>query len=304
MSSRTSNVEDEESSAMHIAEQAREKRKARLIKIALGLLLVGFIIYVIVDFATSKHLRTAMESFLNWIEDNPTEGVFAFMGVYFVATILFAPGLILTLGAGFVFANALGLGLGVVLATTAVFVGASTGSMAAFLIGRYLLRDWVVGLTKKYAIFEAVDVALKEKGLRIMILLRLSPLIPFNALNYIVGVTSVSFRDFTIAMIGILPGTLLYVFLGSSAGSLTDSSSGGDNSAVRILTIVLGSVFGILGVCVTSYYARKELQNVISRREAEAAQLEVEDIGDKEMDSMLRMEVGESTESGENQNGI
>jgi hypothetical protein len=72
--------------------------------------------------------------------------------------VLFIPGSILTLGAGFVFANAFGLGLGIVVGTLSVFIGASAGSIVAFLVGRYLLRDWVKGLSKKYAIFEALDV--------------------------------------------------------------------------------------------------------------------------------------------------
>merc|ERR1712232_1364039 len=116
------------------------------------------------DSLTTKHVAGVVEDFLAWVEDNPVAGLFAFIGVYFVATIFFIPGSILTLGAGFVFANAFGLGLGVALGTLAVFVGASAGSCTDFLIGRYLLRDWVGNLSKKYAIFQALDVAFGEKG--------------------------------------------------------------------------------------------------------------------------------------------
>lgn len=70
---------------------------------------------------------------------------------------LFVPGSILTLGAGFVFANAFGLGWGVLLATVAVFCGAVAGDLTAFLLGRYLLRDWVMGWTDKYKLFKAID---------------------------------------------------------------------------------------------------------------------------------------------------
>jgi len=108
---------------------------------------------------------------------------------------------------------------------------------------------------------------LKDKGLRIIILLRLSPLVPYNAFNYVCGVTSVSFRDYAIGMFGILPGTFLYVLLGSSAGSLVDSSSSGDNSTVRIVSIVVGVVFAILGVYATTYYAKKELNKILSQRQ-------------------------------------
>ena len=155
------------------------------------------------------------------------------------------------------------------MATLAVFIGASAGAVVAFLLGRYLLRDWVKTLTTKYPVFEAIDTALEDKGFRIMCLLRLSPIIPFNALNYIAGITAISLAQYTYAMIAILPGTVLYVFLGATAGSLADSSQSGDNSTVKIVSIVVGVVFGILGVAAVSYYAKKELNNVIQRQKQE-----------------------------------
>ena len=245
--------------------------KADLVKkLLIGSILLGFIVYVIIDSIKGDgQVTTTIEDFLDWVENNPTEGVFAFIGVYFVATVLFIPGTILTLGAGFVFSSAFGLGAGVLLASLAVFVGASSGAMASFLLGRYLLRDWVMTLTGKYKLFEAIDTALTNNGFKIMSLLRLSPIIPFNALNYIAGVTSVSFRDNALALLFIMPGTVLYVFLGSSAGSLSDSESSGGDQTTTIITIVFGIVFGFLGIGATSYYAKKELDAVIAKHDAE-----------------------------------
>jgi len=245
-----------------------KRRNSRIKKIIFGLLLLGFVIYAIVDSLTTGYIRTGIQAFLEWIEANPVPGFFIFMVVYLIATVLFVPGSILTLGAGFVFANAFGLGIGVLLGTLSVFFGASAGATIAFLFGRYLFRDWVKSLTKKYAIFEALDVALEEKGFRIMLLLRLSPIIPFNAINYIVGVTAISFRDYILAMFAMLPGTVLYVFLGASAGSLADSANSGDNITVTIIVIVVGVVFGIAAIAATSYYAKKELNRVLAARQA------------------------------------
>jgi len=262
-------------------EEKSKLRKGRKVKIIIGILLVAFIIYVIIDSTTTGYIRTGVTSFLEWIEANPIPGFFIFMVVYFFATVFFFPGSILTLGAGFVFANAFGLGLGVLLGTLSVFFGAASGATMSFILGRYLLRDSVAGLTKKYVIFEALDSALSEKGLRIMILLRLSPIIPFNAINYISGVTAISLRAYIIAMIAMLPGTVLYVFLGASAGSLTDSASSGENSTVTIIVIVVGVVFGFAAVGVTSYYAKKELNRVVEARKA-AIKEDLEDVSDVE----------------------
>jgi hypothetical protein len=138
------------------------------IVVDLTLLGVIVIVFVIVDSLTTGYVRSSFEACLEWIESNPTAGVFAFMGVYFVATLTFLPGSILALGSGFVFANAFGLGFGVILATVAVFFGASAGAIVALLGGRYLLRDWVQTLTKTNPVVEAIDKALEEKEFRIM----------------------------------------------------------------------------------------------------------------------------------------
>ena len=267
----THDTNDAESNQELTEEDRLERRRNLYKKGFVGLLLVGFVVYIIVDAVTAGNVREAIDSFLSWIEDNPIPGFFAFMVVYFVATVLFVPGSILTLGSGFVFANAFGLGPGVLIGSLSVFFGASAGAIVAFLLGRYLLREWVKGLTKKYAVFEALDIALEEKGFRIMALLRLSPIIPFNAINYIGGVTAISLYSYTLALIAILPGTVLYVFLGASAGSLADSASSGDNATVTIIVVAVGAVFGIFAIVLTSYYAKKELNRVIAAREAESS---------------------------------
>eukprot|EP00545_Synedropsis_sp_CCMP1620_P013790 CAMPEP_0119014824 /NCGR_PEP_ID=MMETSP1176-20130426/10409_1 /TAXON_ID=265551 /ORGANISM="Synedropsis recta cf, Strain CCMP1620" /LENGTH=336 /DNA_ID=CAMNT_0006968069 /DNA_START=96 /DNA_END=1102 /DNA_ORIENTATION=- len=275
-------------------EELKTRRSSRNKKILIGLLLLASVVFIIVDSLTTGYVRTGIDAFLAWIEANPAPGFFVFMVVYFVATILFIPGSILTLGAGFVFANAFGLGVGILLGTLSVFFGASSGAIVAFLLGRFLLRDWVKTLTKKYAIFEALDTALDQKGFRIMALLRLSPIIPFNAINYIAAVTAVSFRDYCLSLIAILPGTTLFVFLGASAGSLTDSASSGDNMTVTIVVVVVGAIFGIGAIILTSYYAKKELNRVIAERDAAAAALEAEN--DDEVDVEAQQEGNDDSE--------
>jgi uncharacterized membrane protein YdjX (TVP38/TMEM64 family) len=247
---------------------ARKKKCYK--KAVVAVILVAFIAFLIADSLTNGFVKDGINNFLEWIEANPVGGIFVFMLVYFVATVLFVPGSILTLGAGFVFANTFGLGAGVLLGTLAVFFGASAGAIVSFLLGRFLLRDWVSGLTKKHTIFEALDNAFEEKGFRIMALLRLSPIIPFNAINYIAGVTAISFWAYFWALFAILPGTILYVFLGASAGSLAESAnSSGGSSTVTIIVIVIGIIFGFLAVAFTSYYAKKELNKVTAKRQAE-----------------------------------
>ena len=235
-----------------------------------------------------------MRSFLQWVEANPGGGVLVFMLVIFCTTLLFIPGVILTFGSGYVFTNAFGLGIGVLLGSTAVFVGVSAGAITSFLLGRFLLRDCVSGLTKKFKILEALDNAMEEKGFRIMVLLRLSPIIYASPyINYGAGGMAVSFTSFAISLFAILPATFMFVFLGASAGSLADSSGG--NSKTTTIVLVIGIIFSVFAVAMTTYYARQELFKVTaaSIRENTEVVLDNEETGEASAeagrrDSMLR----------------
>merc|ERR1712238_638754 len=280
-------------------------------KMILGLLLLGFIIFVIVDSLTNQYARNTLLQFLEWIEDNPTLGVIAFIGVYFICTVCFIPGSILTLGAGFVFSTSTSsLWTGVLLGTIAVFIGASLGAIASFLLGRYLFRDgFVARLTQKYTVFEAIDTALAEKGFRIMVLLRLSPIMPFNVLNYVSGITAIKFLHYCIACVAMLPGTILFVFLGASAGSLSEIDGNEDDNnvdlvddeyieqlekedkTVTIVVIVVGVIFGVLAIAVTSYYAKHELNKVIEKKEQEQEQQVEEVEGEEQLEPVDTIEV-------------
>ena len=241
----------------------RRQTRSQRIRTVVGLFLLAFIIFVISDALTNKYIRTGMQDFLDWVEDNPASGVVAFIMVVFGTTMLFIPGIILTFGSGYVFANAFGLGVGVLVGIVAVFVGASSGSLVSFLIGRFLLRDCVVRLTKKFKTFEALDKAMEAKGLRIMLLLRFSPIIfasPY--LNYGAGGTAISFRAYTISLLAILPACAMFVFLGASARSLTDSSSGSGDSKAGSITLLVGIVFSVFAIALTSWYVRQELRKI------------------------------------------
>jgi uncharacterized membrane protein YdjX (TVP38/TMEM64 family) len=144
-----------------------------------------------------------------------TWGIWAPIGfilIYNIATVLLMPGLILTLGGGALF----GLGWG----TLYVFIAATLGATFAFLIGRYFARDWVNAKVKQNPKFTTIDHAIAREGLKIVFLLRLSPLFPFNLLNYALGITQVSLKDYVIGSLGMIPGTLLYVYIGSLAGNV------------------------------------------------------------------------------------
>jgi uncharacterized membrane protein YdjX (TVP38/TMEM64 family) len=127
------------------------------------------------------------------------------------------PGSALTLAAGAVF--------GVATGAVTVFLAAVAGSAAAFLIARYLARGAVERRLAANPKFAAIDRAVGREGRKIAFLLRLSPAIPFTLLNYALGLTPVRFADYLLASLGMIPGTLLYVYLGAVAGDAASASA-------------------------------------------------------------------------------
>ena len=156
--------------------------------------------------------------FADWVEGLGALGPLVFVVGYAAAVVAFVPGSVLTLAGGALF----GLFEGVLY----VFTAAVLGSTASFLIARHFARDSIAKRIEGDARFAAIDRAVGEEGRKIVFLLRLSPVFPFNLLNYALGLTRVRLADYLVASIGMLPGTLLYVYLGKLAGDVAAAVGG------------------------------------------------------------------------------
>lgn len=187
-------------------------RRALLVRAALGLAALAVLVLA------GRHLGGYVPRFAAWVEGLGAWGPVVFIAGYVVAAVAFIPGSVLTLVAGAVF--------GLVRGVLYVFAGATLGAAAAFLVSRYLARGAVERRLAGNQRFAALDRAVGEKGFRIVFLLRLSPLFPFNVSNYALGLTRVRFRDFVLASAGMLPGTVLYVYYGKLAGDVAAAAGG------------------------------------------------------------------------------
>ncbi len=184
---------------------------------------------------------------LDWIAGLGSWGPLIFMVIYILACVLFLPGSILTLGAGVLF--------GLVAGSIIVSISATLGATAAFLVGRYVARDWVARRIEGHPRFRAIDDAVAREGWKIVGLTRLSPAFPFNLLNYAYGLTKVSLRDYFFASwIGMLPGTVMYVYIGSLIGDL--ARLGADGRTRTNAEWVLYIAGFIATVAVTVYVTR------------------------------------------------
>lgn len=209
----------------------------------------------------SWNLQEVAKNTLSQIQQLGATGIIAFIALYALATVVFIPGSLLTLGAGAVY--------GVVQGTLYVLIGASLGAVLAFWLGRYLVRDWVAKKIQTNSKFKAIDQAVSREGFKIVLLTRLSPIFPFNLLNYAFGITGVSLRDYITGCIGILPGTVLYVYIGSLAGNLATLGAGTQPTNPILQWTIRG--FGLAATVAVMLYvtriARKALSESVSEKQ-------------------------------------
>ena len=192
-----------------------------------------------------------MQQILDWVA---AQGIWApvlFILVYAGAAIGFVPGSILTLSAGAIF--------GVVKGTALVSVASTLAAAISFLLGRFALRGWIEKKLSHKPTFKAIDEAVGREGWKIVFLLRLSPVFPFTLLNYGLGLTQIRFWPALLSSwVGMLPGTILYVYLGSLAQIATQETT----SAQKVLYGV-----GLLATVIVTIWitriARRDLASKI-----------------------------------------
>jgi len=201
---------------MNVNEKQRESKSA--IRRLIALIMIVIALFLAMRFLP---VQQWLRNFNDWVGQTGVAGIFIFIGVYAVATVLLAPGVILTIGAGFAF----GLWKGFL----AVSAGATLGASLAFLVARFIARGKVEAIAKRNEKFRNIDNAIGKQGAKLVFLLRLSPVIPFNVSNYFYGLTGVKFWPYVLASwIGMMPGTFLYVYIGSAGKAAVSAAAGGE----------------------------------------------------------------------------
>jgi len=193
-------------------------------------------------------------SFAAWAQAQGAVGIVLFAVFYVVMTVFALPGSLLTLAAGFVW----GPGWGLLLVSPVSVAAAS----AAFLSGRYLFRDRVARRIAGHPKLEAIDDAIDARSTVVVILLRLSPLVPFSWMNYLMSMTSITFGRYVLAsFVGMLPGTAMYVYIGSTLTALGSAATGeADKSPAEQIFFWVG-LAATVGVSVfVTLLARKALK--------------------------------------------
>jgi len=233
------------------------KSSALWLRIAVGIAALAALI------ALGRLAGGYVETFRSWVEGLGPAGILVYGLAYAVGVVSFVPGSLLTIAGGAAF----GLWKG----TLVVFCAALLGAIAAFLIARYLARNAIEQRLSGNARFAAIDRAIGNEGLKIVFLLRLSPVFPFNLLNYGLGLTKVRLRDYAIAGLGMLPGTLLYVYIGSLAGDVAKASAAGSGSETgQTLLAIVGFAATLAVTVLITRTARRALREAADLAEEES----------------------------------
>jgi len=178
---------------------------------------------------------------------------FAYILLYVVAAVAWVPGSILTLASGAIF----GLWLGLVL----TLAGATIGATAAFLVARYLAREPIERRLGDSPKLKAIDRALAEQGAKLVFLIRLSPAVPFNALNYALGLTGVKLRSYIwTSFLGMAPGTFLYVYAGFAAGQVAGAADANPRGPGYWVMLGVGLIATIAATMLVTRVARRTVE--------------------------------------------
>jgi uncharacterized membrane protein YdjX (TVP38/TMEM64 family) len=184
--------------------------------------------------------------------------------LYVPAALLLVPGSWLTVLGGFVF--------GWWRAAAAVSVGATLGACSSFLVGRYLARDQVEHMIARRPRFRALDRAVAEQGFKILVLCRLSPLLPYALLNYGFGLTRMSLARFALASwVGMLPGTIVYAYLGAATGQFVEAEPGTSPTSAGRSLLVAGIAASLMLLVVLTRIATRALRSATNESSTEVS---------------------------------
>jgi uncharacterized membrane protein YdjX (TVP38/TMEM64 family) len=217
-----------------------------------GLMLGGLIYF----FDLQSHVRGLLE----WID---TKGIWApilFILLDVVIVLFLFPGVLITMGAGFLFGVAKG-SIYIIIATT-------IGAVLAFIFARYLLSERIANYLRSNPRLSFIDQLLATEGWKLILATRLIPFFPFKLSNYLFGLTKFKLKDFFIGtFFGIWPITIFNVYVGSLTADLSTLGAGATKTNLEWGFYIFGFMMTILAVLYISHRARQALKKYLPNDE-------------------------------------
>ena len=211
---------------------------------------------------------------MEWAKGSGFKGILAMLLLYMIVLTFFLPFyLVLTFSCGMIWGY-----YGMIISA----VGQTLGAFSAFLVGRLFFRSLIVRQLENYPKLQFVDKAIKDEGWKMVLILRLIPLVPFSFLNYLLTITDVDWLTFIICtFFGMLPRSIIYVYIGISAGSLADIVAGrikGDDWWVQVIIYSCSAFFLFVAIVLVIFLARKYFNKYKARQEELKLEKETQEI--------------------------
>ena len=213
----------------------------------------------VVVFAFGRGFAARLPEFAAWVKGLGFWGPAAFVGGYAVAALVLAPAFLLTIMAGAIW----GLLRGVLY----VMIGATLGASLAFLAARYFVHPLVERYVRHHPRLAAIDRAVELEGFRLVFLLRLSPVVSYVLLNYVLGVSRVRFKEYVAGSVGMLPTVIAYVYAGKIAGDVAAVAGGTTTprGALWYAAVILGLIATVVATVVMTRAARRSIEAAVAR---------------------------------------
>eukprot|EP01084_Bolivina_argentea_P242009 406109_1 len=268
------------------------RKKSHWIRICIFVVFISLLVVAIVNY---NKIISIFLQFINWMEKNAITGSLLFVIIFIISNILLIPGSILTMGAGFVYTHIFGLINGIIFSSFLVWIAACFGATFSFLNGRYLLRSIVEYYTQKSPKFRIIEQIVENNGFKVVMLLRLSPLIPYNIFNIFMGITSIRLKDFVLAHFAMIPETIVCCFIGGTIAHIYQLTKGNVKGKILLLILtIIGSIVAFCGIIYISRIAKKEFDKLTQQLpniHATEIQLLVENENDKQISTVINTEL-------------
>ena len=177
-------------------------------------------------------------------------GIFFYVVIYIFIVLLILPASWLSIAAGYLYGTYLG--------SVIVFISAFIGASISFFISKRFLSKKVLDMINKYPKLSLLETIIQKGGLKLIVLTRLSPLFPFSILNCFYGLNNITYKDFSISLICIIPGTFLYCSVGSLLNDLSDIVN------LKINNNLFTTLISIISTSLIIYFLSKYSNEIIN----------------------------------------
>ncbi|CRG94015.1 SNARE associated Golgi protein, putative [Plasmodium gallinaceum] len=227
-------------------------------KIALILFLFLLIIFAFTKF---KKFLILMHIVIEWVGKQGSWSIVLFILLFTFLSPLFMSVEIMCIGSGLIFSGVYGKVLGVVIAVFSVAVGYVLGMSLCFFISRYLIHNYIYKKLMVYPIYLAFNQAINSNGLSFVLLIRLSPILPASLVSYILGVTSLKYKDFAIGSVSALPSIFLFVYIGALLQDISNLSEL-ENHWSNLVILFIGFIIGVVAIIYITIITKRRLNNL------------------------------------------